>query len=158
VWCADVGSANNRPRRVIPERGQVCGDNVEASPEVGGHVLQDDDSGSKYTNGFGDPGPEVSGVIGALSLAGVGERLAWVAGREEVDRLDGRPVDELQVAKVRRVGVVLHDLYWAGFDVRPPREFAAEDGLRRHVESAVARAEGAVLHARPPARSTHSTT
>jgi hypothetical protein len=141
VGCTDVGSAEQCPRHAVPERGKVCGHDRETSSEVGANVLEYHDSGSELGDAVGDPGPEVSGVIGALSLACAGERLAGVARREYVDRLDGRPVDVLEVADVRRVGVVLHDLDWASLDVRPPRQLATEDGLRRHVQSAVPGAE-----------------
>jgi hypothetical protein len=81
----NVGSAKSCPRDVIPERGQVCGDNVESFAEMCGHVLQDDDSRSKYANGLSNPGPEVAGVIGSKAFPCVAEGLARVAGREDVD-------------------------------------------------------------------------
>lgn len=45
-------------------------------------------------------GPEVALVVGAPSLAGVGEGLAGVSANEEVDGLDAFPAGGLEVAVV----------------------------------------------------------
>jgi len=49
-------------------------------------------------------GPEVSVVIGASPLSGVGERLAWVASRQHIDRFYSVPVDGGQVVQVGDAG------------------------------------------------------
>lgn len=107
VGGVDVGSTEKCPRDAVPERGKVCGHDRETSSEMGPNVFEYHNSGSETGDGVSDPGPEVPGVIGALSFACVGERLAGVAGREKVDGLDSRPVDDLEVAEVRDVGVVV---------------------------------------------------
>jgi hypothetical protein len=72
----------------------------------------------------------VSGVIGSLSLACVGERLARVAGGEDVDGLDLRPVGRLHVAVARHVGpVVGEDARGCVVVLDVPGDGAAEDTL-----------------------------
>jgi hypothetical protein len=107
----NIGCPNNRPRCVVPDRGKVFEDNVEPSPEMCGDVFQDNETGSKAANGICDVRPEVPGVFCSKSLTCIREGLAWVAGREDVDRLDQRPVDHRKIANVRRCDVVVsHDL------------------------------------------------
>src|SRR5690606_41685037 len=138
VGGANIGSSDNRPRRVIPERGKVAGHDVETSADMGRNVFKYQVLGSHDGDGVRDPWPDVSRVIRPPSFTGVAERLARVTGRQNVHGLHSRPVDGRQVPEVwcLRV-VVLHNLDWAGLDVRPPREGAAEYRLGGHVEAAV---------------------
>src|SRR5690606_11560751 len=65
-------------------------------------------------------------------------RLSRVSSRHDVHGLHSRPVDGRQVPDVRGARmVVLHNLDWAGLDVRPPRERAAENRLGGYIEAAV---------------------
>jgi hypothetical protein len=51
---------------------------------VAWNVLQQRESGSKLANKTGELRPEVSRVVGATALAGVGEGLAWISPDDEV--------------------------------------------------------------------------
>ena len=102
-----VGRSNNAPSSVIPEAGKVSNDGIESEGNMPPDILQHDEAGSKYANGSSDVRPEVAGVIGALSVSCVGERLAGVARRENVDGLDCRPIGQLHVAMIRNVGPVM---------------------------------------------------
>src|SRR5690606_3168657 len=138
VGGANIGSSDNRPRRVIPERGKVAGHDVETSADMGRNVFKYQVLGSHDGDGVRDPWPDVSRVIRPPSFTGVAERLARVSSRQDVHGLHSRPVDGRQVPDVRGARmVVLHYLDWAGLDVRPPRERAAENRLGGYIEAAV---------------------
>jgi len=73
----------------------------------------------------------VAWVIDTLPFACRGERLARVAGREPVDRLNLRPVDGGQVAEVRHTRETLgEDQGGVRVDLRLPHHIAAYDRLQ----------------------------
>jgi hypothetical protein len=84
VRCADIGSSYSRPRRVIPERGKVCNNGNSAESKVPWNILKQRVSGSKLANKTGELGPEVSRIVGAAALAGMGEGLAGIATDDDV--------------------------------------------------------------------------
>ena len=49
-------------------------------------VLEEHPAGPDFADDPGDVGPEVPLVVFALSLPGLAERLAWVSGKDGVDR------------------------------------------------------------------------
>jgi hypothetical protein len=49
------------------------------------NILKQRVSGSKLANKTGELGPEVSRIVGAAALAGVGEGLAGVSPDDEID-------------------------------------------------------------------------
>jgi hypothetical protein len=89
VGRTDIGSANARPRRVIPERGQVSQDLGKRSSSVDSKetwdVLHEDVSGSQLANDTGELGPEPARVALALAAASGGDRLAGEASNDEVN-------------------------------------------------------------------------
>lgn len=76
---AGVGSPYNTPRRVIPQVGKRPENFGESERNMPPDVLQHDESRSKNANSGNDSGEQVPGVISALSLSGVRERLARVS-------------------------------------------------------------------------------
>ena len=68
-------------------------------------VLEDAQARTQNGDRLSDVGPQVPLVVRPCALAGVAERLAQIAARDDVDRLDLRPVDLGHVAEVRGAGV-----------------------------------------------------
>jgi hypothetical protein len=125
---AHVGSSQAHPARVIPDVGQRPENDVEAQSKVSSHVLQEDESRSHSANALRDEREDVSRVISTGSLSCVGERLARVAGRHDLDARPGVPVDVLEVAEVRDVRVAVgEDPVGTGVDVGDGDEFSVED-------------------------------
>jgi hypothetical protein len=122
VRCADIGRSDKTPPRVIPERGKVRGHDRETFSEMTRNVFEYHSAGSENGDGVSDPGPEVSWVVDAESLSRGAEGLAGISGGENVDALNSTPLNGLQVAEVRHVGVVLfHQPDGAWFHIGPPR-------------------------------------
>lgn len=142
--CANVGRSHRHPFRIEPAFGKVTEDSVESENKVPCDILQHDESWFHKANGIGDPRPEVSGIIGALSSACAAERLAGIASGEDVN-LTGkrRPVNEFQVAEL--FGVRESDgLHGAGvtINVRHPAGVRASDNrLNGKIQPAVTGAE-----------------
>jgi hypothetical protein len=90
---ANGRSRNAVPLRVIPERGQVGDDVLESSTKESCDVLHEDVSGFQYANGAGELGPEPAGIVGAEPLACIGDWLARESSGQNVNSLDGAPVD-----------------------------------------------------------------
>src|SRR5690606_1843720 len=55
---SNIGSSYSRPEQVIPDFGQVFGDNGESPSADCCHVFQEDETGSKYPNCFTDVLPD----------------------------------------------------------------------------------------------------
>jgi hypothetical protein len=70
-------------------------------------VLEDTPVGTKTPETCGDVGPEVSGVFGTPSLAGVRKRLTGVARRNPIHGLNLGPVHLRDVAVVGDFGPVV---------------------------------------------------
>jgi hypothetical protein len=155
VGSAGVGRSYKPPPRVVPQGGKVTEDSDESQPKVVCDVLQQHMSGSKYPNGTGDVGPEVSLIRFSELQAGRRERLTGVAGREPRRARQVGEVEGLEVAVERHVRVAVpEDALGAFGEVDVPEQApAAECAQQRHVETAVARAQRAhgddVSHDRP---------
>ena len=110
-----VGSSYNTPACRPPQVGKVSEDNVKAQSEVASDVFQHRCSGLYCAKGVPDVGPKVSLIISAFPVSCVAEWLAWVAARNDIDRLNLSPVDVGNVAWV----VGFHDLAgrWLHFAV-----------------------------------------
>src|SRR5690606_7620370 len=94
-------------------------------------------------NGGGDVRPDMAVICGSFAFSGDAERLAGVAGGEDVDRLNVGPVDGGEVAEVGHVGpVVGEDAARSRVKVVDPREGPAEHGPGGLVKSAVSGAQG----------------
>lgn len=103
------------------------------------HVLEDHELGPQETDGGGDMRPEVALIRDASTSARVRKWLTWVAAGEDVDGLDGRPVDLGDVAVVRDAGEsVGEDLGRPLVELRHPGELGIEHLLNAHAQAAVA--------------------
>jgi hypothetical protein len=95
--------------------------------EQSSHVLDDDELRAEGVDCFGELGPQAGAgaVLHARAEAGEGHVLAREPAREDVDRLDGRPVDGGDVAVVRgRRVVVGEDLGRRGVELDVPGDVA----------------------------------
>lgn len=72
---ADVRRAKTAPLRIEPERGQLLSKKREGTLESG-HVLHDDDSGSRVAYNADELGAKLSGVVSPLLLPG---KAPWLA-------------------------------------------------------------------------------
>lgn len=88
----------------------------------------------------------MSGIGRSFAEAGVGERLARVAGGEHVDRFDRRPIDGGEVRQVRHREPVLEHGGRLRVVFADPHRFGAVVGFGGEVEPAVPGAERAELH------------
>jgi hypothetical protein len=87
-------------------------------------------------------GPEGAFIIGSLSFAGEAEWLAWPAAAEDVDGLDGRPVDGGDVFQVRHSWPARgEDFACSRVDLAMSGDLATEDGFNGHVEATSTREE-----------------
>lgn len=140
--CTGVGRSYSDPLRRPPDVGKVSEDSVKAQSEVTSDVLQQRESRSQVAKGIADVRPEVTLIVGSLSLAGMGEGLAGIAAREDVDGRHGGPVDSGHVAVVGDAGeVVVEDHRRSLVVLDVPHDLAAKDGSDGQVEAAVAREE-----------------
>ena len=101
-------------------------------------ILEQHEGGAQNGQRVGHIGPEVALVLLAQASASLTERLARVAGRDDVDAEDGRPVDGGDVAEVGGVRVAVGEhLARALVDVGHPHGAGAEHFLDGTVEPAV---------------------
>lgn len=83
---ANVGSWYAVPLRVIPERGQVGEDDIEAPNKEGWRVFQDDKRGSKFPNQTGDFGPKAAAFASdTLTPTGQANVLTGETGCNDID-------------------------------------------------------------------------
>ncbi len=101
----DGGSWYAIPSQVIPERGQVGGDDIKSSNKDRCHVLHENVSGSQYANGVREVRPERRPftVDDAGALTGDADVLAREAPTDDVDT--GSTLDAAAVAVEAVVGV-----------------------------------------------------
>lgn len=84
-------------------------------------VLEDAQARTQHGDRLSDVRPQVPLVVRPRALAAVAERLARISARDDVNRLDGRPVDTGDVTEVGHVGpAVGEDLAGARVDVGVP--------------------------------------
>jgi hypothetical protein len=134
-----ISSSHDAPANVVTEQVKVTQHDVEPKGQVSGDVLKQDMSGAQGRDRGDYVGPEVPRVIGPASLSCVGERLARVAGRDPVDRLDLGPVGRLHVAVVRDIGVAVGEDrrgVLVVLDVPGGADVAAEGEGEAHLEAA----------------------
>jgi hypothetical protein len=130
VASSGVGCSYNPPFRRPPQVGKVSEDNVKAQSEVASDVFQDRESRCHFAKGTQNMGPQVSLIVGALSLSGVTERLAGIAAGQNVDGLQGGEVHGGDVAEVQNVGEVVGEDAAGGFVVFDmPGDLAAQHRL-----------------------------
>jgi hypothetical protein len=86
MWGANVGSWYAVPLRVIPERGQIGEDDIEAPNKESWRVFQDDEQRSKFANQTGDFGPKArASSSDALAPTGQANVLTGKTGCNDVD-------------------------------------------------------------------------
>lgn len=69
-------------------------DEVEAEGEVAADVFEEAPLRLDLEDEISDPGPEVSGVVGAETLSGLGEGLTWIAAHDAIHRSTPRAASE----------------------------------------------------------------
>ena len=144
---AEVGCLDEHPLDVVAELVEVADDLIEAEGQMPPDVLEHDHWWAKDRDGVADVGPEVSLVLLTQSAAGLTERLARVSASDDVNGLDGRPLDAGDVAEVRDAGeavgedrrrVADHDALLVVLrDVGHPRGLGAEHLPDGQIEAAV---------------------
>ena len=94
-------------------------------------------------------GPQVPLVIDSLPSPGMAERLTRVTARDDVDRLDLRPVDGCHVAQVGHIGPVVGEDLGRGFIplTEPGRPGTGKHSLDSHIEAPVSSEQRTYLHA-----------
>lgn len=111
---------------------------------------------AKLVDDPGDVGPEVAGIVLALSLSRLGKRLAWVSGKQRVDlSAPWSPAEPLEVVPDRGgmqvSGPLSCDEALAGivvdFDIAGGGK-ARLGKAKTHVKSAAACAEGEAVSGR----------
>lgn len=132
----NVGGRDTVDRSHVAERGQVRNDffdrglvpqsaSVLVPPrsKESWDVLSKHPSGSKVANGASELGPQPAIIALSASKPGVRDGLAGEATAEEIDRLNGRPVDVSNVAVPNSVGpAVLEDVPGERLDLDLPRD------------------------------------
>lgn len=76
MGCPHVGCSKQAPSRIEPEVGQVPENLSESEGQVAPHVLEYHEPWTKHAHGISNSRPEMSLIVGSLSSAGGGERLA----------------------------------------------------------------------------------
>lgn len=125
---------------------------------MSGDILEKDpfEAVSEFINDPGDVGPEVPGIVLALSLSRLGKRLAWVSGKEGVDLpAPWSPAEPLEVVPdrggVEVSGPLSCDEASAGIVVDLDVAGGGKARLgkaKTHVKSAAACAEGEAVSGR----------
>ena len=93
-------------------------------------VLEDAQARTQHGDRLSDVRPQVPLVVRPRALAGVAERLARISARDDVNRLDLRPVDLGDVAEVGHAWPPVGEHFaGAGVDVGVPQRAARQDGL-----------------------------
>lgn len=170
----DVGCTLHMPFRIEPEVGQVSEYGADSSKSVGvvGVIIQRRAVGSHPASGLGrekstdifdhyqsraedgyragDVGPQARprALGDACAQTGEGHVLAGESGRQDVDRLDRRPVDGRHVAMIGDVRPVVREdargvlVLVVGVVLAVPCHGHAEEVAHGHVETAITRAQG----------------
>lgn len=81
---AELRRAEQTPLRIEPERGKVCKHVGEPKAKMAGDVFEEDQRGLAVADDVSDVRPEVARVVFARLLPRDAERLARVAGRDEI--------------------------------------------------------------------------
>lgn len=96
---------------------KLSGDVAETKGQMPGDVFKEAPFGLGFTDDPGNLGPEVPGVILALAMARVGERLAGITGRDEMNAATPRAaVEGSQIVpdRCRSQGRVCHPRHESG--------------------------------------------
>ena len=107
----DVVRSERTPLRIEPEGGKVPEHGVESQGKVPWHVLEEDQRRRGLLDDSPDVRPEVARVGFAPSVSGDAERLARVAGRDEIHSAAPRAaVEGREIVPDRRLiqGRVFH--------------------------------------------------
>jgi hypothetical protein len=104
----DVGSSYAIPLRVIPEKGKVGKDSVEAASSEGGNVFHDDVAGSNLADQARVLRPEARPrPFDACALAGEADVLAGEPSADDIDVRDGSGSDIPDIRHAKHVRPVL---------------------------------------------------
>lgn len=133
----DIGCSYNLPARIEPEGGKVAENGGESPSKVTAYVLQHKEVGSKLAKGNGDVRPDVPLILNSFALAGGAERLARIAGADDIHGLDRAPVHGGQVLVVRHGRPVVGEHAGGiGVGLGEPDDLAAEHRLDGDVQAA----------------------
>jgi hypothetical protein len=125
MWGASVGSWNAVPLRVIPERGQIGEDDIEAPNKESWRVFQDDEQRSKFANQTGDFGPKArASSSDALAPTGQANVLTGETGCNDVDTSAAGAGKGADIVITGNIGPVLGEDF-----ARERFDFAEGDGL-----------------------------
>ena len=94
VGRADFRRREEACRKAVAHADQSCGDFGEAEAEMMGDILKEDEGRFDLADDAGDMRPEVPRVVCAPALARDGERLARIAGSDDVHRAAPRAAVE----------------------------------------------------------------
>jgi hypothetical protein len=149
VGGSQVGSSKSRPPEVIPDRGQVFSDDIEAPRPERRNVLQERVTRSYIADGPADVLPDPRPLaIDPIPSAGVGGVAAGEPGHDGVHQADElREVVRRDVADVRHVGpVVLEHERGRRVALRDVGDLVPRQGLHGHIKAAVPRAQAQDRH------------
>lgn len=110
----DFGRGEHTPFRIEPAGGKVGEDLPEPEADVSADVLEENQGSSGVADDPQDVGPQVSGVVGAGSPAGVTERLARVAASDKIH--DATPLARSEGAHIRMDRSLVHSTPAHRFD------------------------------------------
>jgi hypothetical protein len=104
---ADLSRREQARRRRVAQSPKLSQDDLEPQGDVPGDVLEEHPFGATFADDAGDLGPEVAGIVGAVSFASGAERLAGVACQDGVESAAEAPsVEGPQVGPDRGRGEV----------------------------------------------------
>lgn len=83
---ADLSRREHASRDAVAHVLKVFEHTIEAEVDMAGNVFEECPLCLAFTEDAGDMRPEVTGVVSALSVAGIGEGLAGISRSEDIHR------------------------------------------------------------------------
>lgn len=153
VACARFSRREQACADRVAQAAKVAGDVPKSQGHVAPDVFEEDPSGPDFLDDARDLGPEVAGIVGTPSMAGLAEGLAGIAGRDEIHTVaPWSAVEGSQIVPYSRrsQGLVFHPGHESGRSVGLPLDVthSAISGLgdvQAKVEASVSGAKGKAL-------------
>jgi hypothetical protein len=132
-----------QPRKLSCDSGKSQGDMTF-------DIFEEDPFGLDFADNARNLRPKVTGIVLAFALAGVSERLAWIAGREDMNAAaPWLAVERSKVAPDRRLcqGRVFHPCHESGRSMGFPLDVTDSSigrlgNVEAEIEASIACAEG----------------